>query len=111
MKRVFYPTQSNSYDMFCSTSDLMTIQETPMFFSPQPLQQPQLANWQINPPPYPFKIIDDNNSNFPLTVSKEGINTYAFGTPIIANIKDPMYSQYRLCGEGECDINTLNQTL
>jgi len=109
MRRVFYPIQSNSYDMFCSTSDLMSIRETSVF-NKQPSQEPILADWQINPPPYPFKIINDFSS-FPITVTKEGINTYAFGTPIIANIRDPMYSQYRLCREGECDINTLNQTL
>ena len=103
MRRVFYPTQSNSYDVFCSTSDLMSIEEVPKFFNKQPSQQPILANWQISPPPYPFKIIDDNNSSFPITVTKDGINTYLFGTPVLNDIKDPIYSRYRLCGEGECE--------
>jgi hypothetical protein len=62
------------------------------------------SNWQTNPPPYPFKIIDDN-TGFWRNVTEQGIEDYALGTPIIVTPSSPVYeyySKWRLCREGEC---------
>ncbi len=68
------------------------------------LPKNQLADWQTNPPPYPFKIIDDN-TGFWRNVTEQGIEDYAFGTTIFVTPSSPTYeyySKWRLCREGEC---------
>ena len=109
MRRAFYPVQTTTYDLFCTSSDIMslsTLRNNNYQFSTFNTTS-NSSNWQTNPPPYPFKIIDDN-TGFWRNVIEQGIEDYALGSPIIITPSSPIYeyySKWRLCREGECVSN------